>query len=203
MRYALALLKPPVVAVIGVIATIVFPTAESAGAGPADQYVMYVTTGTYSVVNSNPVPPISPFFGSIEAADFYVNEDFHAAGFLIDRGYEWEWDFVTPVFKAVMSALGESAVNRLDLQAGKPILNTRGEVWLASAADLFSDIPHETPLYTEFEALPTPNATAWTGTTRVDCIRRVAVVGASKCFGALWTDQCARQPVDQQWREAV
>ena len=120
---------------------------------------MYVTRSNFFVNNFNQIPPVFPFFGSIEAADYYANFEAHQAGL-------FDWDGTTPVFKAVMSALNKSARNRLVLEPGKPILNVHGQQIVASSPELFNgdSTTLHAPILEEFGTAPPPNTPVWTGT---------------------------------------
>ena len=76
--------------------------AAGRAASPADQYVMFVTDADLLPSPTNPIPPTFPLFGSIEAADYWVNQFAFAAGL-----FDWDGSIL---FKAVMSKSTAPAV---------------------------------------------------------------------------------------------
>jgi hypothetical protein len=144
---------------LAVLLGIYFATAKTTAA-PADQYVMFVTSLNYAVNNANPYPPSFPSFGSIEAADYYVNSNANIAG-LID------WDGRSIIFKAVMSSQAMPALIRFNhLEPGKAILNTLGQPIVASFPDLFQGDSTTLlgPILQEPGTMPPPDIAVWTGT---------------------------------------
>ena len=110
---------------------------------------LYVNNG-----DTSSYPPSDPFFGEVRAADYYVTRSAFNAGLIT------EWDFTTPIFRAVLSDESVSARDRFAI-GNRPIVNVLGETIADNGSDLFSGNIQRSLAISEFG---TPvSGTAWTG----------------------------------------
>jgi hypothetical protein len=123
---------------------------------PGDHYqLLFATSFTTLIDTDTSVPPATPYFGGLAAADYTVT---YAA---------WEanilpiWNFSDIVYHAVLSTNGHDARDRLDIEA--PIFNMHGDFLAAGADDLWTNGIANPVNYDEFGELIRSDQGVWTG----------------------------------------
>src|SRR4051794_2286121 len=100
---------------------VVADTPIPPGLNPGDHYQLIFATSVVTAIDSNTqVPPAWPFFGGLAAADWGVTFSAWQANILPN------WNFVDPIYHAVLSTNGHDAKDRISIQA--PLYNTQGEL---------------------------------------------------------------------------
>ena len=117
---------------------------------------MFVTANLYvNNGDTSTFPPSNPFFGSIDTADYYTSFSAYQAGLIPD------WDFITPVYRAVLSDDTVDARDRVPTD--RAIVNVLGETVADSAMDLFSGNLQRPVNVDQFGNTVTSTLSAWTG----------------------------------------
>ena len=124
-----------------------------------DSHWIYATADKLHVNADTSVPPNFPNFGGTDAADYIVTQ---GAFFGVD-GLLDDWDFITPVWHAILSTVTEGAKDRVPVSG--PIYNTHGLRVADGKADLWDGSLHTAIGFDEFgNAIPTGDDFVWTGT---------------------------------------
>lgn len=130
------------------------------GLGAGDPYhLIFVTSGLKAIDSDTTLPPTnSNFFGGLDQADWVVT--FHA--WSVQFPATGPWDFVNPIYQAILSTDTVSAASRLEVSG--PIYRVDGSLVATSEADLF-DGSLDVPLSLDElgNTVPT-NLNVWTGT---------------------------------------
>jgi hypothetical protein len=128
-----------------------------AGLQPGDHYhLIFATSFQTDIDTDTSVPPATPFFGGLAAADYAVTYTAWAAGMLPD------WNFADLAWHAVLSTNGHNAKDRISVQG--PIYNTHGDLIANDANDLWDGSIANPVGYDEIGQLITSDFGVWTGT---------------------------------------
>ena len=101
-----------------------------AGLHPGDHYqLVFATSFLTAITTDTSVPPLSPFFGGIPAADYTVTLTAAQGGLLPT------WNSIDIVWHAILS---DSTVNARDhVPILAPLYNTHGQLVATNSADLW------------------------------------------------------------------
>jgi hypothetical protein len=123
---------------------------------PPKEHLIFITM-TDTVIDENETfPPNSPSWGGLVAADYLCTEQAFYAGLLAT------WDYMTPVYQAVLSTPTVNARDRLVIEG--EIKNMAGDIVASSAAELWSSILNAAIQYDEYGQIVRVGTDIWTGT---------------------------------------
>jgi hypothetical protein len=129
-------------------------------AGAATQYIYHTVFATsfVTVIDTNTsVPPATPYWGGLNAADFTVTFAAWQGGLLPN------WNFSDIVYHAILSTNSHNAKDRLTIVG--PILNTQNVLVASSWDNLWNNVMANPIEYDQYGNLMTGVTTVWTGTT--------------------------------------
>jgi hypothetical protein len=148
-----SLLRPAMV-----VLALVLGFAPLAGAATIGYiHFVFVTRDLYEIDTDTSVPPASPLFGGLEAADYTVTQAAANAGILHN------WNGTDLIYHAILSTNGQNASDRIPILG--PVFNMQGQRVAGDAATMWNG-DHVAPIeFDEFRNLVTGITSVWTGTT--------------------------------------